>query len=98
MEARLSIQAWTAIITIVTLIIIPLMVYTKVLAIRYAILPMLVMAQRVIFYTYILMQKPPPSETLTKVSAIISLEYSAAFLMVIIMYWYVHLKARKHAD
>jgi hypothetical protein len=84
------IQFSTLAVTLVNMGILVIMARQRVLAWRYAVLPMMLLAQLCAFYVYVMIVSRPPSETTTTWSAILRLQTLSALTIVLLAYWRTH--------
>lgn len=90
---RDHLQALTLILSLASTLLLLAMWRRGVLPWRVTVLPGLILAQLIGFYTYVLAVSPPPSEAVTTWSAAIRLETVASFFIMLSIY---HWSRRGH--
>lgn len=84
-DSRNVLQFITLVLSVLELVLIMLVIHKKILNWRYLVLPVAILIQIVVFYSYVLIASPEPSEAVTFWSGIIRFQAVAGLLVVLLL-------------
>ena len=82
---RNLLQFITLNLSVLELILIMLMIHRKIIHWRYMVLPVAILLQLVVFYSYVLIVSPPPTESVTFWSGVIRFQTVAGLMVVLLL-------------